>query len=93
MTLDLGVLLERREHHDERHALLVHRSPEIFDRRVQGALRRDEKLIIALNRRVDVVRIDVRVVDVFIALDESDPGVLDCEHTETDQTELTRKKI
>ena len=93
MTLDLGVLLERREHHDKRHALLVDRSPEIFDRRVQGPLRRDEKLIIPLDRRVDVVRIDVRVVDVFIALDESDSGVLDCVQTETDQTELRWKKI
>ena len=78
MTLDLGVLLKRGEHHNERYALLVNHSPEIFDRCVQGPLRRDKQLVVPLNRRVDVVRIDVRVVDVFIALDQSDPSVLDC---------------
>ena len=93
MTLDFGVLFESGEHDYEGYPFLVDHSPEIFDCCVQGPLRRDKQLVIPLNRRIDVVCIDVRVVNVFISLDQSDPSVLDFKQRETDQTKLRCKKI
>ena len=47
MTLNFRVLLEVREHHDERHSLLVYHAPEVLYGRLQRALCRDEQLIVS----------------------------------------------
>ena len=77
MALDFSVLLQCSEHHDERNALLVHHAPEIFDRSVQRPLRRNKQLVVPLDGCVDVICVDVRIIDVFIALYQSHPRVLD----------------
>lgn len=69
VALDFSVLFQRSEHHDERNALLVHLSPEIFDRGVKGALSGDKQLVVPLYGCVNVICVDVRIINVFIALD------------------------
>ena len=89
------MLFQRSEHHDERNALLVYHSPEIFDRGVQRALRRNEQLVVPLYGCVDVICVDVRIINVFIALDQPDTRMLDC-HSERKLVRLcclSRKKI
>ena len=81
VALDFSMLFQRSEHHDERNALLVYHSPEIFDRGVQRALRRNEQLVVPLYGCVDVICVDIRIINVFIALDQPDTRMLDC-HSE-----------
>lgn len=77
MALNFGVLLEVREHHDQRHSLLVYHSPKVLNGDLQWALRCYEKLIVSRDGSVDVVCIDVAVVDVLVALDETHSCVLE----------------
>ena len=76
MTLDLRMLLQVGKHYDEGDTFIVHHAPEVLDRRLKRALSRDEQLVVARNRRVDVVCIDVRIGDVLVALNESHTCVL-----------------
>jgi len=77
VALDLGMLLEVGEHDDERDALLVDHAPEVLNGGVEGALRRDEQLVVARDCRIYIVRIDVRVVDVFITLNQTHASMLE----------------
>ena len=49
VTLDLGVLLEVREHDNERNSLLLDHAPEILHRGLERALRSDEQLVVAAD--------------------------------------------
>lgn len=77
MALHFRVLFQVGQHHNERNFFLLDHSPETANRCLKGTLGRDEKLVIPLNRGVDVVGVDVRVGDVFVSLDETHAGVLD----------------
>jgi len=74
------MLLQVRQHDDERNLFLVHHSPEVLNRGVEGALRGDKKLVVARHGRVDEVRIDVGIVDVLIALNQTYARVLNYAH-------------
>ena len=78
MTLDFRVLFQVCEHDNERDSILVDHAPKVLYCRLQRALSCNEKLVVPTYRRIDVIRIDVRVVDVFISLYQADSRMLDC---------------
>ena len=77
VTLDLSVLLEVRQHDDERDSLLVNHSPEVFYCCLEWPLRSDEQLVVATDRSVNEVGVDVRITYVLITLDQTDARVFD----------------
>ena len=77
MTLDLRVLFQMGEHDDERDSFLVDHAPEILNSRLERALRRDEQLIVSRDARVDEVRVDIRIANVFVSLNETHTRMLD----------------
>jgi hypothetical protein len=78
VALLLAVLLGGSQHHDEGNFLLVDHAPEVFGGGGEGALRCNEELIVVPNCRVYIIGVDVGVVNVLIALEESHARVLDC---------------
>ena len=76
MALDLRVLLEMGKHDDQWNFFLVNHTPEVLDCRLKRSLSGDKKLIVWTDRRINVIRVDVRVVDVLIALDQTNARVL-----------------
>ena len=75
VTLDLRVLLEVCEHDYQGHTLLVDHAPKVLDGRLEGSLCRDEELVIPSDGRVDEVRINVGIIDVFIPLYEANASM------------------
>ena len=78
MTLDFRVLFQVCEHDNKRDTIMIDHAPKVLNCCLQGTLSCDEKLIVPTYRRIDVIRIDVRVVDVFISLYQADSRMLDC---------------
>jgi hypothetical protein len=79
ITFLLSVFLGGCQHDNEVHMLLLAHAPEILSCLEERPLSRNEELVISTCRRIDEVRVDVRVINVFIPLHEADAGVLDCE--------------
>ena len=75
VTLDLCVLLQVCQHDNQRDALLVNHAPKVLDSRFKRSLCCDKELVIASDRCVDEVRIDIRIIDVFIPLDEANASM------------------
>lgn len=77
VTLHLAVLLGLREVDDEPRVLLQDHAPKVLLGVWEGSLRRDEGLVVQLDRAVDVVCVDVRVGSVSTALHQADTRVLE----------------
>ena len=76
ITLDLPILFEISEHDDQTHIFLVTHAPEVVASAVHRSLRCYEYLFVPLTRRVDVVGIYVRIVDVLRPLSKPHPRML-----------------
>ena len=59
MALDLCVLLQMCQHHDQRNAFLVNHPPKILNCRLKRPLCRYKELIVARDACIDKVRIDI----------------------------------
>ena len=75
VTLDLRVLLQMCQHDDQGDALLVNHTPKVLDSRFKRSLCCDKELVIASDRCVDEVRIDIGIINVFIPLDEANASM------------------
>ena len=75
VTLDLRVLLEVCEHYYQGHALLVDHAPKVLNSRLKGSLSSNKQLVISSDGRVDEVRINVGIIDVFIPLYEANASM------------------
>ena len=75
MALDLGMLLQMRQHYDKWDSFLVNHAPKVLNGRFERSLRSNEELVIPSDGRVDEVRINVGIVDVFIPLDEANASM------------------
>ena len=73
---NLAVLLDFRQIYYQGNVLLHDHAPEVLARLRQGTLSSNERLIVRSHRRVNIVRIDVRVRDVGTALHETHSRVL-----------------
>ena len=76
MTLDFRVLFQVSEHDNKRDTIMIHHAPKVLNCRLKRTLSCNEKLVVPTYRRIDVVRIDVRVVDVFVSLYQANSCVL-----------------
>ena len=54
---------------------MIDHAPKVLDSRLKRTLCCDKELVIASDGRVDIVRIDVRIIDVFIPLDEANASM------------------
>jgi len=71
MTLGAPMFFSVGQHYYERAVIMVDHSPEILSGAFKRPLGSNEELIISGYRRIDVVSVYVRVVDVFIALEQT----------------------
>lgn len=59
MALHFRVLLQVRQHDDQRDSFLIDHAPEVLNCGLERALRRDKQLIVAAHGRVNEVGVDV----------------------------------
>ncbi len=77
LALRFAAFLQRCEHYNQVHMLLLNHTPEVLLRCLQRSLSCNKQRLAALGRNVDIIRIDVRVVNVFCSLLQSHSAMLD----------------